>query len=840
MKRFVTIFATAALALAAMSCLKEERNGQYNDAGDSFPVTVEVANPQVLPYGTKSSYTSAELNKITNLHIVVYHEGMLLKEYCRYFSPVKNVTMTFPGDKDGFNIYMVANMGEIDAPENESDMSTFMYLVSSYDDFQTVGFPMANVFRNYTKGSQTRFTVKRFVGQYDVTVGISAADAEYTVKDMLIYNCALDIYPFATTDIPATRFKTLSDGTRAPGDHLSSADITKANNGETISLYFLENLQGELMPGNTDPKQKVPENVPINKRDNCTYIEVVADIKTPAGQYTDGKYRFYLGSNATTDFSIRRSTLYYANLDFAQNMVTEEGWRIDVEKPTVIGKFDLSKKFAQVIANTEDMVYVTPKSGNHADLDFTVELDPSSEVGSQYLNFEVIDTQYMGKTCKGIHITTTYPVEGTYPVDESDCDYKNATILLKSTDKYNGNSILIERLPVRVYYKSFPILFKAISVDNSKSKLMVFIKNPMNLGFKITCGQKGSDTYTYGETILQNSIVYTSTGGWVEADYYYSSLEGKRVFSPDCYHWFSLGTVYNEDFDITVTPLTATSHEAAYASTIVVANGNKYTSTSLPSVNIGYPCFIDGAYFLTTGSPRDTRKANLGPRSGQFPGNYNLSDDKYKDDPKYGVSISNYKDYQAYLAYDANNNIKFTCTNAYFIKRAEYITISLKSQTSNGVFSSTIDGTSKAIYLSGCNAATSGEDDDMIPLNGGRKVIPFYISNGIQMLEKITCSNWQSSSNKEVVTNGLMIDLYPSGRDLYGTSGSASVAKAYHTLNTQKNMVGKHVVTWKGEIGWSSEAQTYMTVNGCSTWPNGSTRFEGISFTNLPYQSEFK
>ena len=838
MKRFVTIFTTAALALAAMSCLKEERNGQYNDAGDSFPVTVEVANPQVLPYGTKSSYTSEELNKITNLHIVVYHGGMLLKEYCRYFSPVKNVTMTFPGDKDGFNIYMVANMGEIDAPENESDMAGFMYLVSSYDDFQTVGFPMANVFKNYTKGSQTKFTVKRFVGQYDITVGISAADAEYTVKDMLIYNCALDIYPFATTDIPATRFKTLSDGTRAPGDHLSSADITKANNGETISLYFLENLQGELMPGNTDPKQKVPKNVLKNKRDNCTYIEVVADIKTPAGQYTDGKYRFYLGSNATTDFSIRRSTLYYANLDFAQNMVTEEGWRIDVEKPTVIGKFDLSKKFAQVIANTEDMVYVTPKSGNHADLDFTVELDPSSEVGSQYLNFEVIDTEYMGKTCKGIHITTTYPVEGTYPVDESDCDYKNATILLKSTDKYNGNSILIERLPVRVYYKSFPILFKAISVDASKSKLMVFIKNPMNLGFKITCGQKGSDTYTYGETILQNSIVYTTTGGWVEADYYYSSLEGKRVFSPDYYHWFSLGTVYNEDFDITVTPMTATSHEGSYANTTVVANGNTYASKGWPTVNIGYPRFIDGAYFLTTGN---SREAALGPRSNQFPGNYNPSSASYDDNPKYSVNLTNHSEYQTVATANDNNDYKYRTTNCYLIKRNERISISLHSQPTNGFFSPIIiSGTYKVFPLYGCNAATSGEDDDMIPLNGNSKVIPFYISNGIQILKEIVCNNWHSLSNKEVVTNGLMIDLYPSGRDLYGTSGSASVAKAYHTLNTQKNMMSKHVVTWKGEIGWSSEAKTYMTVNGCSTWPNGSTLVTGISFTNLPYQSEFK
>lgn len=839
MKRFVTIFATAVLTLAAMSCLKEDRNDQLNDAGDTFPVTVEVANPQVLPYGTKSSYTSEDLNKITNLHIVVYHEGTLLQEYCRYFSPVENVRMTFPGDKDGFNIYMVANMGEIDAPENESDMSTFMYLVSSYDDFQRVGFPMANVFNNYTKGSQTRFTVKRFVGQYDVTVGISAADAEYTVKDMLIYNCALDIYPFATTDIPATRFKTLPDGTRAPGDHLSSADITKANNGETISLYFLENLQGELMPGNTDPKKKVPDNIdPPTLRDNCTYIEVVADIKTPAGQYNDGKYRFYLGSNATTDFSIRRNTLYYASLDFAQNMVTEEGWRIEVEEPTVIGKFDLSKDFAQVIANTEDMVYVTPKSGNHADLDFTVELDPSSEVGSQYLNFEVIDTEYMGKTCKGIHITTTYPVEGTYPVDENDCDYKNATLLLKSTDKYNGNSVLIERLPVKVYYKSFPILFKAISVDNSKSKLMVFIKNPMNLGFKITCGQKGSDTYTYGETILQNSIVYTTSGGWVEADYYYSSSEGKRVFSPDYYHWFSLGTVYNEDFDITVTPLTATSREPSYASTTVVANGKTYTNNSLPTVNIGYPRFIDGAYFLTTGI---SREAALGPRSNQFPGNYNPSSALYDDHPKYEVVFGNYSKYQTVTTANDNNDYKFRTTNCYLIKRNEYLTIKLCRQVKNGVFAyDQSDNAYKNFYLYGCNQDYSGDDKDMNPLYNGNKAIPFYISNGIQILKEIVCNNWHSLSNKEVVTNGLMIDLYPSGRDLYGTSGSASVAKAYHTINTQKNALSKHVVTWKGEIGWSSEAKTYMTVNGCSTWPNGSTLITGISFTNLPYQSEFK
>ena len=101
--------------------------------------------------------------------------------------------MTFPGDRDGFNIYMVGNVGKLDAPHDESEISDFVYVIDSYDDFRVDGFPVANAFMGYDKGKQKRFAVKRLVGQYNLRVQQSAKDADYHIRSVRLVNCALDI-----------------------------------------------------------------------------------------------------------------------------------------------------------------------------------------------------------------------------------------------------------------------------------------------------------------------------------------------------------------------------------------------------------------------------------------------------------------------------------------------------------------------------------------------------------------------------------------------------------------------------------------------------------------------
>ena len=299
-------FCACLLVPLMMSCVSEQIDNicDVEHEADKYHITVEVELPQYAA-DSRSSFTDEEINRITDLNILVYHDGALLEKYCGYHTDLSSLMISFPYDKDCFNIYMAGNVGKIDAPEDESDVWRICHCVDSYEDFKTCGFPVANVFYDHYKGTRALFGLKRLVGQYNMTLCPSASEARYTVKDVRLMNCALDVYPFGK-GMKADRFAPSgSYGEDAGGDFLTDEDLEKLNDGEPVTLYFVENLQGELLPSNTDPAKKIPSSLEALEdglSSHCTYVEITADITTADARYTDGKYRFYMGQNQTTDF----------------------------------------------------------------------------------------------------------------------------------------------------------------------------------------------------------------------------------------------------------------------------------------------------------------------------------------------------------------------------------------------------------------------------------------------------------------------------------------------------------------------------------------------------------
>ena len=185
--RFLVVFV---LLLSLSSCLSgiavEEETTKPQD--EIYPITVEVE----LPCGaadSKSSFTDDELNRITDLNVFVYHDGSLLEEYSCYFTDMTSLMLSFPYDRNGFNIYMFGNVGKIEAPEDESDISDVFYAARTYEDFKLMGFPLANVFPDHVKGTLATFRLKRLVGQYNIVLRPSAETAQYHVKDELCFGC---------------------------------------------------------------------------------------------------------------------------------------------------------------------------------------------------------------------------------------------------------------------------------------------------------------------------------------------------------------------------------------------------------------------------------------------------------------------------------------------------------------------------------------------------------------------------------------------------------------------------------------------------------------------------
>lgn len=495
-------FALSMILGLICSCVAEY--GQDGLSADPAAVScifsVAVDSPEVMDEWQRSSFVDVDMARISDLNVFVYHDGMLVSDCCRYFDDMSDLMLSFPEDRDGFDIFMLGNVGRVMPPERESDLTTLRCVLDSRRDFSEKGFPVAEKFAGYKKGDPAHFKVKRLVGQYNIRMRKSAADAEYVVKDVRLKNCARDVYPFGN-DVAAIEFGcSCMPEECICGDYLTDDDMAKLNAGETVSLYFVENLQGVLLPDNTDRKLKIPSSLDLVGKgiaDRCTYLEVTADVTTSAARYIDGKYRFYLGQDQTTDFSIRRNTLYSVVLDFTQNMVCEEEWRIEVDDPEVVS-VRIDKEEAMVIKGAEDMIYVQAYDNKGDLMDFDVEVLSSNGYINVYKNMarDYRERTEQGKSL-GLRITSNVAIDGLYAYG-IEPSYKTETVRISSKDKFNGKPVFTKDIKVRIYHKLFPLLLKLEKGDcyrypgQGMTVYNIILRgcNPMNLGLRVNTEQK--------------------------------------------------------------------------------------------------------------------------------------------------------------------------------------------------------------------------------------------------------------------------------------------------------------------------------------------------------------
>jgi len=96
-------------------------------------------------------------------------------------------------------------------------------------------------------------------------------------------------------------------------DHASSGDLTALCNGQTVTFYVPENLQGKLLPGNDDPWKKTPDQIP-DKQYLCTYLEANCSYEAQGLSSESLTYRMYLGEDNLGDFNLRRNHVYKLSL----------------------------------------------------------------------------------------------------------------------------------------------------------------------------------------------------------------------------------------------------------------------------------------------------------------------------------------------------------------------------------------------------------------------------------------------------------------------------------------------------------------------------------------------
>ena len=109
----------------------------------------------------------------------------------------------------------------------------------------------------------------------------------------------------------------------------------------TFSFYIPENMQGTLLPGNTDSREKTRDRLLAEHlsavEPYLTYIEFSGHLDPSAGGYGgDVTYRFYLGSDNCSNFDLERGREYQISLSFRVGSLfeAEADWKVDTDNWT--------------------------------------------------------------------------------------------------------------------------------------------------------------------------------------------------------------------------------------------------------------------------------------------------------------------------------------------------------------------------------------------------------------------------------------------------------------------------------------------------------------------------
>ncbi len=115
---------------------------------------------------------------------------------------------------------------------------------------------------------------------------------------------------------------------------LDNSSLTEAQRKglAPIIVYYPENRQGTLLQDNRDPYQKTPEKVASAEpgRENClSYLTVEGQIRSEFGVHGSGQYRFCIGSDTVSDFSVERNCCYNITLTPTEAGVYFSVWKSD-------------------------------------------------------------------------------------------------------------------------------------------------------------------------------------------------------------------------------------------------------------------------------------------------------------------------------------------------------------------------------------------------------------------------------------------------------------------------------------------------------------------------------
>lgn len=411
--------------------------------------------------GAKSAYFNDDcMNRITDINVFLFSGGRLCPG-CSIYTETCNPEVELPDPAGVYDLFFVANVGDVRAEiergcSDVSDMEAWTWRIPGYPEIKDKGVPMSCHVQDWKRGDSTGILLRRLASRIDIRFR-NSTEYDVKVKSMVLRQSVAVVRPFGSS------FSADSADDMLPfddyNDYLTTFDITRAGGGNTVHLYCMENMQGDLLPDNDKAENKNLDNIPQEKSPLVTYFEVSAKVCGEQMRWEDVKYRFCLGKDVTGNFDVPRNSILSYTLDFASTP-HDTGWTIEPDDPIYSDDVGVELRTAEYYPGWDEFTFTEVSPENPVTVTvfgktYTVDGVNASETegGTGALQSDCVVVGRKMFVCREkkyeIYVSQGNRKEGTVAVNTD----KIPLYLCMCADNERGETVIVENLRAGMDYQ---------------------------------------------------------------------------------------------------------------------------------------------------------------------------------------------------------------------------------------------------------------------------------------------------------------------------------------------------------------------------------------------------
>lgn len=284
---------------------------------------------QSWPAGTRSVLRPSAETTLSSILLAAYRDGRL--EVSRTFRAGQPLSLFFSG-RGSRTVYALVNMAsvqEAELPMLEADLPSLSWRIGSYEEMDRDGLPMAGSVVTDVSAGLCPIPVTRLVSRFEFDL-LDRYQSFFSATDRLAGHAADPGYLFKNIryvlrNINGT-LRPFGASIAGPRDLIQDQEFALTEDGNAV-LYVPENLQGKLLDSNDPTRKDLPALLQRYGPDYtvcASYVEVMLTHDPSLyGVGGDLTYRFFLGENATDDFSVSRNRIYSVGFGPEYNTVMQ-------------------------------------------------------------------------------------------------------------------------------------------------------------------------------------------------------------------------------------------------------------------------------------------------------------------------------------------------------------------------------------------------------------------------------------------------------------------------------------------------------------------------------------